>query len=213
MRADDGSVVVKLGGSFAFSPHLPDWIAALAACAGRVVIVPGGGPFADAVRSAQQRMGFDDRTAHRMALLAMEQYGRALASLNSLLSPADTADAIRRDLAAARVPVWMPTRMVLTAPDVMESWETTSDSLAAWLVGRIGASRLILVKHGEFSSGRARCEDLAAMGTIDRSFARHFRVGKGDAFICGPSDHARCDGCHPRRRGHRRCRRLAAARL
>jgi 5-(aminomethyl)-3-furanmethanol phosphate kinase len=190
MRAGDGPVVVKLGGSFAFSPHLPDWIAALAACAGRVVIVPGGGPFADAVRSAQPRMGFDDRAAHHMAMLAMEQFGRALASLNRALSPAGTADAIHRDLAAGRVPVWMPAHMVLTATDVAESWETTSDSLAAWLVGRIGASRLILVKHGEFSFGQARCEDLAATGTIDRSFARHFRDGKGDAFICGPSDHA-----------------------
>ncbi len=190
MRAGDGPVVVKLGGSFAFSPHLPDWIAALAACAGRVVIVPGGGPFADAVRAAQPRMGFDDSAAHHMALLAMAQYGRALASLNSVLSPADTADTIHRELAAGRVPVWMPARMVLSATDVMESWQTTSDSLAAWLVGRIGASRLILVKHGEFSSGWTRCEDLAANGTVDASFARHVRTGKGEAFICGPSDHA-----------------------
>ena len=189
MRAGDGPVVVKLGGSFAFSAHLPAWIAALAACAGRVAIVPGGGPFADAVRSAQPRMGFDDRAAHHMALLAMEQYGRALASLNSLLSPAGTTEAIHRELAAGRVPVWMPARMVLAATDVMESWQTTSDSLAAWLVGRIGGSRLILVKHGEFSSGRVRCEDLAATGTVDGSLARHVRTGKSDAFICGPSDY------------------------
>ena len=92
MRGGNGPVVVKLGGSFAFSKHLRDWIEALAACAGRVVIVPGGGPFADAVRSAQPRMGFDDAAAHHMALLAMEQCGRALASLNSVLSPADSAD-------------------------------------------------------------------------------------------------------------------------
>src|SRR5580700_8482139 len=106
--ASDRPIVVKLGGSFAYSDYLRDWIEALAACAGRVVIVPGGGPFADAVRSAQTRMGFDDGAAHHMALLAMEQYGRALASFNRLLSPADCADAIHRDLAAGRVPVWMP---------------------------------------------------------------------------------------------------------
>jgi Amino acid kinase family len=59
-------IVVKLGGSFAFSEHLRKWVEALAACVGRVVIVPGGGPFADAVRLAQTRMGFDDRAAHQM---------------------------------------------------------------------------------------------------------------------------------------------------
>src|ERR1700729_1518151 len=106
--APDRPIVVKLGGSFAYSDYLRDWIEALAACAGRVVIVPGGGPFADVVRSTQPRMGFDDVAAHHMALLAMEQYGRALVSLNSLLSLADSADAIHRDLAVGRVPVWMP---------------------------------------------------------------------------------------------------------
>ena len=82
-------VIVKLGGSLAFSEVLIDWLRALASCAGHVVIVPGGGPFADAVRVTQHRMGFDDRTAHHIALLAMEQYGRALISFSDLLSPAE----------------------------------------------------------------------------------------------------------------------------
>lgn len=189
MRGGNGPVVVKLGGSFAFSKHLRDWIEALAACAGHVVIVPGGGPFADAVRAAQPKMGFDDSAAHHMAVLAMEQYGRALASLNGLLSPADTAEAIDRDLAAGRVPVWMPARMVLDAPDIARSWDATSDSLAAWLVGRIGAGRLLLVKHGEFPSGPARLEELAATGIVDKSFARHVKMSAAAAFILGPSDH------------------------
>jgi aspartokinase-like uncharacterized kinase len=67
-----GPTVIKLGGSFAFSPELRDWIKAIVVHAGRFVIVPGGGPFADAVRTAQGHMRFDERTAHHMALLAME---------------------------------------------------------------------------------------------------------------------------------------------
>ena len=134
-RGGGGPVVVKLGGSLAFSTRLRNWIEALAACAGRVVIVPGGGPFADAVRSAQPRMGFHDSAAHHMAVLAMEQYGRALASLNKALSPADSERAIHRDLANGRVPVWMPSQMVLRATDIAQSWEVTSDSLATWLAG------------------------------------------------------------------------------
>jgi aspartokinase-like uncharacterized kinase len=189
MGAGNGPVVVKLGGSFAFSLHLRDWIEALAACAGRVVIAPGGGPFADAVRLAQPRMGFDDKAAHNMAVLAMEQYGRAFASLNSLLSPADSADAIHCDLANGRVPVWMPARMVLGATDIAQSWDATSDSLAAWLAGKIGAGRLLLIKHVELPSGRARFADLAAMGIVDKAFARHLRTSAAAAFILGPSDY------------------------
>ncbi len=189
MGGANGPVIVKLGGSFAFSKHLRDWIEALAACAGRVVIVPGGGPFADAVRAAQPRMGFDDGAAHHMALLAMEQYGRALIGLNCLLSPADSADAIRRGLAAGRVPVWMPARMVLGAIDIAPSWDVTSDSMAAWLAGRFGAGRLLLVKHAELRSGEVRVEELAASGIVDNEFARQLRMNKIAAFILGPSDY------------------------
>jgi 5-(aminomethyl)-3-furanmethanol phosphate kinase len=183
-------VVVKLGGSFAFSDTLTDWVRALASCAGRVVVVPGGGPFADAVRLAQPRMGFNDRAAHHLSLLAMEQYGRALISFNELLLAADSLEAIERHLAAKRVPVWMPARMVSKATDVPPSWTVTSDSLAAWLAGMLGADRLILVKHVHSLSGSERCGDLLAKGVIDESFPQYLRKMSASASIVGPTEHA-----------------------
>ena len=188
MAETGAPVVVKLGGSFAYSAHLQDWIEALAACAGRVVIVPGGGPFADAVRAAQQRMGFDDHAAHHMAILAMEQFGRALISLHDRLTPADTATAIHERLAANLVPVWMPARMVLADDGISPSWDITSDSLAAWLAGRIGANRLFLIKHIKLRSGRVRCNDLVADGVVDKLFARHLEAIEAATFIFGPND-------------------------
>ena len=183
-------VVVKLGGSLAFSQSLQQWIAACAACAGRIVIVPGGGPFADAVRSAQARMTFDDRAAHEMAVLAMEQYGRALASRNALLMPADSAETIRQCLSDQRVPVWMPARMVFDAPDIAPSWDVTSDSLAAWLSVRMGAARLFLVKSVEMTSSHGCCEALAEAGVVDKAFPRYFRNGTVRCSILAPADHA-----------------------
>ncbi len=40
--------------------------------AGKVVIVSGGGPFADQVRDAQKRWKFNDQQAHQIALHAMD---------------------------------------------------------------------------------------------------------------------------------------------
>jgi 5-(aminomethyl)-3-furanmethanol phosphate kinase len=188
MGEADGPVVVKLGGSLAFSHNLQQWIAACATCAGRVVIVPGGGPFADTVRSAQVQMQFDDLAAHQMAVLAMEQYGRALASRNALLAPADSADAIHRCLFGQRVPVWMAARMVFDAPDIAQSWEVTSDSLAVWLSGRIGAARLFLIKSVELASHRESCETLAETGIVDTAFPRYFRKSAVRCSILGPTD-------------------------
>ena len=124
-----------------------------------------------------------------MAVLAMEQYGRALASFNSALSLADSADAIQRDLSEKRVPVWMPSAMVLTATDIAQSWSVTSDSLAAWLAARIGAGRLWIVKQAKLSPGSARLKDLIAAKIVDDEFARFLRMMPLPVSILGPSDH------------------------
>lgn len=186
-------MVVRIGGSFAGSAHLPAWLDAIAARAGRIVVVPGGGPFADAVRAAQPDMGFDDRAAHRMALLAMEQYGAALASLRTGWIVASSAAGIRRALADGKVPVWAPSRMVLCAKDVPWSWDVTSDSLAAWLAGRIGAGHLLLVKHVEPDADELWAADLVARGIVDPAFPGFVRSSGVAAFMAGPSGHAAID--------------------
>jgi 5-(aminomethyl)-3-furanmethanol phosphate kinase len=187
MRERRGLTVVKLGGSYAFSSDLPGWLAAIANSAGDIVLVPGGGPFADAVRSAQPRMGFDDDAAHHMALLGMDQYGRALAALNKRFTPAASIAGIRRALRAGNVPVWSPTEMVLKRNDIPRSWEVTSDGLAAWLARRIGARRVLLIKHVDPPPGPIRIEDLIARGVVDRSFASFLRDGAVEASIVGPA--------------------------
>lgn len=190
MRGAVVPTVVKVGGSYAFSSALKSWIDAVAACAGRVVVVPGGGPFAETVRVAQPKMGFDDRAAHAMALLAMEQYGCALASLGAGWRLAASAAAILDVLREGGVPVWSPTPMLREANDVPWSWDVTSDSLAAWLAGRIGAKRVLLVKQLEPPPGRLRAADLVADGIIDPAFPRFLRASGAQAFIAGPAGHA-----------------------
>jgi 5-(aminomethyl)-3-furanmethanol phosphate kinase len=190
MRGAVVPTVVKLGGSYAFSSALKSWIDAVAACAGSVVVVPGGGPFAETVRVAQPKMGFDDRAAHEMALLAMEQYGCALASLGAGWRLAASAAAIEDVLREGGVPVWSPTPMLRDANDVPWSWDVTSDSLAAWLAGRIGAKRVLLVKQLEPPPGRLRAADLVADGIIDPAFPRFLRASGAQAFIAGSAGHA-----------------------
>ena len=187
MRA--GLTVVKLGGSLAVSDALKNWLQALAGCTGDVVVVPGGGPFADAVRAAQPKMGFDDQAAHRMALIAMEQYGHALVSLGAGLVLADTVSAIRRIVREGRVPVWAPVPMALGAKDIPCSWDMTADSLAAWLAGKIGARRVLLVKQVDVS-GPLAVHDLAPRGIVDPLFPRFLAAAGAEASVAGPHDHA-----------------------
>jgi len=176
-------IVVKLGGSLAGSSHLADWIGALANCGGSAIVVPGGGPFADAVRQAQAKIRFSDAAAHHLALLAMEQFGWALASLNRNFCVADSAAAIQSAVRAGNVPIWSPVKMVLDCREIPSSWEVTSDSLAAWLAGQIGARQLVLVKAIAPFGNPLSAVDLAARGIVDKAFPRFLASSGAEASI------------------------------
>ena len=160
--------VVKLGGSLHGAPALRRWLTCLAEEAGpRRIVVPGGGPFADAVRALQPRLGVDEIAAHRMAILAMQQFGLALQSLEPRLGLAET-DA---ELHAAPAAVWLPWRLAGSEDAIAAGWEVTSDSLACWLATRLHARVLVLVKSGEVPTGKHPAPALAAAGLVDRAFA------------------------------------------
>ena len=182
--------IVKLGGSHATGPHLKPWLAAIAAEAGSIVIVPGGGPFADAVRATQASIGFDNRAAHAMALMAMAQFGAALASLNPALTLAESRSAILHALRDGKVPVWSPPSMTLGSA-LPETWDLTSDSLAAWLAGELRARTILLVKHGRFDAAAIRADDLAARGIVDPLFPLYLRRSGARAWLASPADSAR----------------------
>ena len=174
-------VVLKLGGAQALGGRLTDWLDAVAAHPGRVVLVPGGGPFANLVRETQARIGFDDEAAHDMAMMAMAQFGRALVSLRPGFVLADAEPALRDALARGLAPVWAPERMAREA-GLQASWDLTSDSLSAWLAGRLKADRLVLVKHGEAGDAAA----LAARGTVDPLFPAYLAAAGVPAFLADP---------------------------
>ena len=158
---DAGLVVVKLGGSVIRSGELAAWLDAIAAAPCPIVVVPGGGALADEVRACQAALGFGDPTAHRMALLAMDQLAWAVAGLRQGFVVGTTEAELRAAIGGGHVAVWAPYGLIAGRSDVEESWRLTSDSLALWLAARIGASRCFLIKSvpapGDKSGCRGAC--------------------------------------------------------
>lgn len=181
--------VVKLGGSTANATELGVWIMALAGSSLPLVIVPGGGPFADQVRDAQKRMDFSDKAAHAMAILAMDQFGHVLLDRHEKLVPARSLAEIEQALERDRIPVWLPSALATPAPDIAASWDITSDSLAAWLAEKIGAKTLLLIKRSSAFSEHDTIGRLATNGIIDAGFSAML-PGYIDFHLAGPTDAA-----------------------
>jgi aspartokinase-like uncharacterized kinase len=81
-----------------------------------------------------------------MAVLAMDQYAHLIASRLRRAALVSDAEGISAALAAEQVPVLAPFSWLRREDGLPHSWEVTSDSIAAWVAGAIGARRLILVK-------------------------------------------------------------------
>jgi aspartokinase-like uncharacterized kinase len=141
--------VVKVGGGLLAQPTYLDQVLetiAAAARTRRLLIVPGGGPFADAVRDVDRRLRLSDDAAHWMAILAMDQTAHLVASrlTRSVLvtSPGEIAGALER----TNVPVLAGSRWLREADPLPHSWDVTSDSIAAWVARILAAPSLVLIK-------------------------------------------------------------------
>ena len=162
--------VVKLGGSLAEDPLLVDWLEVLTDLGGgRVIIVPGGGAFADSARRAQTQWQFDDVAGHNMAVLGTGQFDFLLNGLHSELELCANEQDMILTMRRGRVALWMPLGLLRQQADELTNWSVTSDSLALWLAQRLNAERVVLVKACEippFDDWR----ELADCGIVDRHF-------------------------------------------
>jgi 5-(aminomethyl)-3-furanmethanol phosphate kinase len=164
--------VVKVGGSLLGSPELERWLGLFAKFSdGNIVIVPGGGVFADAVRNAQKVSKISEACAHKLAVLAMDQFGLLLANMNPDLAVARTEMEIDERTWQHRCIVWLPSQMVLADDSIPKSWDVTSDSIAAWLAGKINAQQLVLVKSVKPEGAELSLKMMSENGIVDNAFS------------------------------------------
>ena len=81
-----------------------------------------------------------------------------------------TEDDLRAALERGSVAVWAPYALIAERRDIPESWRLTSDSLALWLAGRIGAERCYLIKSIARQQTALGAEQLARDGIVDAAF-------------------------------------------
>lgn len=141
--------VIKIGGGLVRIPGALDRVCAAVADASRgrrVLVVPGGGPFADVVRELDRTVGLSADAAHWMAILAMDQYAHVLAERIPAAVIVDEPGAILEALRLGSVVVLAPSRWMRSADVLPHTWDVTSDSVAAFVAGAVDAARLVLIK-------------------------------------------------------------------
>lgn len=166
-------IVAKVGGSLF---DLPDLGPALARWAAEqpapVLFVPGGGPFADAVRALDRVHHLGGEAAHWLAVRALSLSARLLVHL---LPDAELLDnptwgelAQKRWDTPGRVYVLDEFEFCRQHDTEPHTWGVTSDSLALSAALYVNADKLVLLKSIDI--GDVTWAEAAARGWVDAHF-------------------------------------------
>ena len=192
--------VVKIGGSLLGSPELERWLEIFVKFSdGKIIIVPGGGIFADTVREAQKLAKISDAAAHKLAVLAMDQFGHLLHSINPKLATAASECEIDERTWQHRAIVWLPSQMVLADDTIPQNWDVTSDSLAAWLAEKLHAKHLVLLKSSQhngskLNNGELALAEITKNGVVDFAFQNFIHNQLFSTWLLNKSDYAYFEG-------------------
>lgn len=179
--------IIKFGGSLSESNDLR---IALATLVGKdVIIVPGGGPFANVVRSQQIHLGFDDDLAHRLAIHAMGLYGRVLKGLEPRLGMLTSTQPTATLPVGGHARIWLPDPDDPCLASLEASWRITSDSIATQLAFSLGVPHVLLLKSLDTAPGSECLTDASSQGIVDEALPDLVKEQGGNVKIwrTGPS--------------------------
>jgi len=165
-------IVVKVGGSLYgladLGARLRNWLASKDFEA--VLIVPGGGALADAVRSLDTNHNLGEEAVHWLALRALTVAAHFLAALLPDARLVDHPDEWRCGELAVLDPFAFARRDQGKMGELPHCWSVTSDSIAAHVAHVATAKRLVLLKSVTIPVGMD-WKEAARRGWVDAYFA------------------------------------------
>jgi 5-(aminomethyl)-3-furanmethanol phosphate kinase len=169
--------IVKVGGSLfdwpAFPGRLRDYLEMRQESEGteHTILIAGGGPAADWIRSLDQIHGLGDVTADRLALHALDLTAAFLAEVVPGSIIVDRLEMLEAVCNSQSNMVLTP-RLALAeiercgANPHRASWDVTSDAIAARIAAHLAARSLVLLKSASLPEGATR-QDAATLGLVD----------------------------------------------
>ncbi|MBI5815312.1 MAG: hypothetical protein HZB29_06835 [Nitrospinae bacterium] len=183
---------LKIGGSLdreVVLNHLLEAVEKIHGKTARMVIVPGGGGFADHVRARCGVRNVPGHVSHVQAALGMAQYGIEIAAKLECGALVHDEKETREVWRAGGIPVFIPYPFILTCAGIPKSWSATSDTVAVEICRALSISRLVLLKSvdGIMKTDGAAAAEVSAgsppdTDVVDPLFMKHLTGGM-EAYI------------------------------
>lgn len=142
------AIIVKIGGSLALHPeNLKILCIKLSELSKKhnLLVVPGGGEFADVARDLDKRFSLSNQVSHRMAILGMDQYGFLLSDLIAGSQAINQLCQVQKVFSLGKMPIFLPSNLLLDSDPLENSWEVTSDSIAVYVASQLQITKVVLI--------------------------------------------------------------------
>jgi aspartokinase-like uncharacterized kinase len=135
--------VVKIGGSL-FPEHTDRLCEYLSKSKEKLVLINGGGDFANVLRKYHDEYDFSNDVMHWSAIKSMDIIGELIASRNKNIECITAIEDIEKVHDNNKIPLLLCYDILKTEDPLKHSWNITSDSIACYFAHRLNAKLLIL---------------------------------------------------------------------
>jgi aspartokinase-like uncharacterized kinase len=95
---------------------------------------------------ADKQFSLSNKTTHLMAILAMDQYGLLLADFMPNCKVTCSIEETKKVYNSNTLVVLLPSKIRELTEELPNSWEVTSDSIAAYIAEKLDATKVVLIK-------------------------------------------------------------------
>ncbi len=142
--------LIKIGGSLTYSAkHLLDSLKSFCnenSGKYKIIIVPGGGEFANVVRNIYKTTELSNDASHKLATLCTDLTGIYFSELSDIRTVDNLYDA-KSILKKEDILIILPSKIVLSNDELPHSWDITSDSIAVYIAKLLNLDNLIIATN------------------------------------------------------------------
>ncbi|MFX0082968.1 MAG: hypothetical protein ACFE94_14560 [Candidatus Hodarchaeota archaeon] len=110
----------------------------------RIILIPGGGSFANFIRKVYSELKFTDELAHWMSIISMNYNGLELSKKFPKLEIFEDYDKLKE--IGKNFCIFLPYQFLKENDKLPHSWDVTSDSITLFLAKKIGLNECFLIK-------------------------------------------------------------------
>jgi aspartokinase-like uncharacterized kinase len=185
--------IVKIGGSLTYDAK--PLLKALKSYAKennkKIIIIPGGGEFANVVRKIDKTLNISNSLSHKLAIKCMDLIGEVYAEIGNIKAY-DTLFNLKREIEKEKIAILLPSKILLSTDIAEHSWAITSDSLSLYIGKLLDVREVIIATdvdgiYDKFPGGKLlniiNANDIKGLTSVDETFPILLKQFKMNAYV------------------------------